>query len=109
MQPDTPAYVKWFRNSSPYINAHRGKTSVVAFPGEAVAHPNFHHLIQDIVLLHSLGIRMVLVHGARVQIDQHLQQCQLPILIENHRRITDLASFGSHAKIYQHTKQKSAL
>lgn len=94
MQPDTPAYVKWFRNSSPYINAHRGKTFVVAFPGEAVAHPNFHHLIQDIVLLHSLGIRMVLVHGARVQIDQHLQQSQLPILIENHRRITDLASLN---------------
>ena len=95
MQLDSQAYVNWFRNSSSYINAHRGKTFVVAFPGEAVAHPNFQHLIQDIVLLHSLGIRLVLVHGARQQIDQHLQQLNLPIQIENHRRVTDLASLGA--------------
>jgi amino-acid N-acetyltransferase len=92
MQPDSQDYVKWFRNSTPYFNAHRGKTFVVAFPGEAVAHPNFQHLIQDIVLLHSLGIRVVLVHGARPQIDQRLHDSQLPIQIEYHRRITDLAT-----------------
>ncbi|MFZ5601550.1 MAG: amino-acid N-acetyltransferase, partial [Pseudomonadota bacterium] len=55
----TQDYVKWFRASSPYINAHRDKTFVVAFGGEAVQHANFMHVIQDIVLLHSLGIRMV--------------------------------------------------
>lgn len=90
MTTDTQDYVKWFRNSTPYINSHRGKTFVVAFPGEAVAHGNFAHLIQDIVLLHSLGIRMVLVHGARPQIDQRLQDAGLPIHIEHHRRVTDL-------------------
>ncbi len=95
MQPDTQAYVKWFRNSSSYINAHRGKTFVVAFPGEAVDHPNFHHVIQDIVLMHSLGIHMVLVHGARSQIDQQLSRYGLPIHIENHRRVTDQASLAA--------------
>ena len=88
----TSAYVGWFRNSVPYINAHRGKTFVVAFPGEAVAAPRFPQLIQDVVLLHSLGIRVVLVHGARPQIDQRLQDSLLPIQIEHHRRVTDLAS-----------------
>ena len=85
-------YVNGFRNSIPYINAHRGKTFVVAFPGEAVDAPRFPQLIQDVVLLHSLGIRVVLVHGARPQIDQRLQESQLPIQIEYHRRVTDLNS-----------------
>ncbi|MGB3622182.1 amino-acid N-acetyltransferase [Ketobacter sp. MCCC 1A13808] len=92
MTSDTQAYVNWFRHSTPYINAHRGKTFVIAFPGEAVAHTNFLHFIQDIVLLHSLGIRIVLVHGARPQIDQRLEESGLPIRIEYHRRVTDLAA-----------------
>ncbi len=87
--PNVNEYVNGFRNSIPYINAHRGKTFVVAFPGEAVAAPRFPQLIQDVVLLHSLGVRVVLVHGARPQIDQRLQQSQLPIQIEYHRRVTD--------------------
>ena len=92
MQSDqhTPSqdFVNWFRNSTPYINAHRGKVFVVAFPGEAVAAPGFPQLMQDVVLLHSLGIRVVLVHGARPQIDQRLQEGGLPIVIEHHRRVT---------------------
>jgi len=86
----TQDYVKWFRNSSPYINAHRDKTFVIAFGGEAVLHSNFAHLIQDVVLLHSLGIRLVLVHGARPQIDARLQEGNLSTRVEYHRRITDL-------------------
>jgi len=58
-------YVHWFRNSAPYINTHRGKTFVLLFGGEAVNHENFRNIVHDIALLHSLGIRLVLVHGAR--------------------------------------------
>lgn len=88
----TQDYVKWFRASSPYINAHRDKTFVVAFGGEAVQHANFMHVIQDIVLLHSLGIRMVLVHGARPQIDARLLESGISTRVEQHRRVTDLAA-----------------
>ena len=42
--------VKWFRNAAPYINAHRGKTFVLMFGGEAVLHPNFANIIHDIAL-----------------------------------------------------------
>ncbi len=74
LSPDTMTeqYVHWFRNSAPYINAHRGKTFVLMFGGEAVNHENFRNIIHDIALLHSLGIRLVLVHGARPQIDENL-------------------------------------
>ena len=41
-------YVKWFRNAAPYINAHRGKTVVLMFGGEAVTHANFANIIHDI-------------------------------------------------------------
>ncbi len=70
----TNDYVKWFRHSSPYINAHRGRTFVIMLPGEALTHANFGNIIHDIALLSSLGVRLVLVHGARPQIDARLLQ-----------------------------------
>ncbi|MHB1241725.1 MAG: amino-acid N-acetyltransferase, partial [Gammaproteobacteria bacterium] len=42
------AHVQWFRDSAPYINAHRGRTFVVVFGGEAVADPRFPNLVHDI-------------------------------------------------------------
>lgn len=62
--------IKLFRSSLPYINAHQGKTFVLMFGGEAIEHPNFPNIIHDIALLNSLGVRVVVVHGARPQIDQ---------------------------------------
>jgi len=72
-----PEYIHWFRNSAPYINTHRGKTFVIMFGGEAVNHPNFSTLIHDFALLHSLGIKLVLVHGARPQIERNVEQANI--------------------------------
>ena len=55
--------VEGFRHSVPYINAHRGKTFVIMLGGEAIEHENFSSIVNDIGLLHSLGIRLVLVYG----------------------------------------------
>ena len=82
-------YVKWFRNSAPYINAHRGKTFVLLFGGEAIAHANFANIIHDIALLNSLGVKLVLVHGARPQIEERIALRQVKSRIENDLRITD--------------------
>ncbi len=65
-------YVDWFRNSAPYINAHRGRTFVVQIAGEAAQSDRFSGVIHDIALLNSLGIRLVIVHGARPQIEEAL-------------------------------------
>lgn len=72
MSSDNSHYVQWFRHSSPYINAHRNKTFVVMLQGDAIAHPNFNNIVQDLALLNSLGVKLVLVHGARPQIDRAL-------------------------------------
>lgn len=82
-------FVKWFRHSSPYINAHRGKTFVILFDGDTVEDPKFAHLIHDIALLNSLGIRLVLVHGARAQIEHNLNTAGIQTQIIDHTRVTN--------------------
>lgn len=82
-------HVDWFRTSSPYIHAHRGKTFVLLISGEAIEHSGFSNLIHDIALLNSLGVRLVLVHGARPQIKRHLKTLGLESEFEQGCRITD--------------------
>ena len=82
-------YVKWFRNAAPYINAHRGKTLVLMFGGEAVQHPNFANIIHDIALMRSLGIKLVVVHGARPQIEERIKQRDLAKALHKNIRVTD--------------------
>lgn len=85
-------FVRWFRDSSPYIHAHRGKTFVVYFGGEAVQDALFTGLIHDFALLNSLGIRLLLVHGIRSQIDQRMRQRGLESRYHRGLRITDTAA-----------------
>jgi amino-acid N-acetyltransferase len=87
---NSQSYVTWFRQSSPYINAHRGKTFVVMLPGAAVLEANFANIIHDIALLNSLGVRLVLVHGARPQIDARLQIDAQASTFYKQWRITDV-------------------
>jgi amino-acid N-acetyltransferase len=84
--------IRLFRSSAPYINAHRGKTFVIMFGGEAIEDPNFPRIIQDIALLNSLGVRLILVHGARPQIDQRLKLRHKKSKFKNRIRITDKES-----------------
>ncbi|ARS47224.1 MULTISPECIES: amino-acid N-acetyltransferase [Pseudomonadaceae] len=82
-------YVTWLRHASPYINAHRDRTFVVMLPGEGIAHPNFANIVHDLVLLHSLGVRLVLVHGSRPQIEARLAARGLTPHFHRDLRITD--------------------
>ncbi|PJE44646.1 MAG: amino-acid N-acetyltransferase [Pseudomonas sp.] len=82
-------HVNWLRHASPYINAHRDCTFVVMLPGEGVAHPNFGNIVHDLVLLHSLGVRLVLVHGSRPQIEARLANNGLTPRFHRDLRITD--------------------
>lgn len=80
--------IHWFRRSAPYINTHRGKVFVIAFGGRAITHDGFTTLIHDIALLHSLGIRLVLVHGSRLQIDDILNKNHISTHFHDGIRIT---------------------
>lgn len=87
--PNTHNYVKWFRHSTPYINRHSDKTFVLMLPGEAITHANFHNIVHDIALLCSLDVRLVLIHGARPQIDARLQVANKSSHFHKNLRITD--------------------
>ncbi|HDS8805852.1 TPA: amino-acid N-acetyltransferase [Escherichia coli] len=81
--------VEGFRHSVPYINTHRGKTFVIMLGGEAIEHENFSSIVNDIGLLHSLGIRLVVIYGARPQIDANLAAHHHEPLYHKNIRVTD--------------------
>jgi len=66
------SFVTHLRAAAPYLRRHRGRTFVVVIRGAAVLAPDFPQLARDIALLHTLGTRIVLVHGARPQINARL-------------------------------------
>ncbi len=88
------AFVNWFRHSAPYIKAHRGRTFVVTFGGEMAADARFPHFIHDVALLNTLGVRLVLVHGARPQIEEHLREHGIKTRYHNGLRVTGAAALA---------------
>jgi amino-acid N-acetyltransferase len=80
------------RASAPYVHAHRGRTFVIHLPGSAAASPRFVHLIYDIALLASLGVRLVIVFGARPQINETLEQYNIRPRFSNNIRVSDKAT-----------------
>ncbi|THB72843.1 MAG: amino-acid N-acetyltransferase [Gammaproteobacteria bacterium] len=102
---NTHQFVKWFRDSSPYINAHRGKTFVMGVAGSAIGSDEFISFIHDIALLTSIGIRVVLVYGIRQQIDERMAKHGVQSQYKNGLRITDetamqyVKDVASHARV----------
>ncbi len=88
----TEAFVKWFRTATPYIHQFRDKTFVVAFGGEVVAEGEFLQLTHDLNVLVALGVRLVLVHGTRPQVEDQLIQHGVTPRYVNGRRVTDDAA-----------------
>lgn len=82
-------FLQWFRHVSPYIHAHRGKTFVIMIPGDCLAQENFVNIVSDISILHSLGVRLVVVHGARLQIEDELTRAGYSSTFHCGARITE--------------------
>ncbi|MBI2383790.1 MAG: amino-acid N-acetyltransferase [Gammaproteobacteria bacterium] len=80
------------RSCAPYVHAHHGRVFVIAFGGEAAQRPEFERLVHDIALLHSLGVKLVLVHGARPQVDERLAARDLVSEYVEGLRVTDRAT-----------------
>lgn len=82
-------FVAALRGSAPYVHAHNGRVFVIAFGGEAAERPDFDQLVYDIALLHSLGVKLVLVHGARPQVDSELSVRDITSDYVDNLRVTD--------------------
>ena len=92
IQTNAHDFVQWFRSATPYIHAFGGRTFVIAFGGEVVSEQQFIALSHDLNLLASLEVRLVLVHGARPQIEARLKRDKLKPAYHNGLRITDDAA-----------------
>jgi amino-acid N-acetyltransferase len=91
--PHPEAFVRWFRQAAPYVHAFRGRTFVIGFGGELVAERGrFVRFVHDLNLLAALGIRLVLVHGARPQIEAELRAKRQRSRYARGLRITDANS-----------------
>jgi amino-acid N-acetyltransferase len=82
-------FVPWFRSVAPYIHAYRGKTFVVAITGELIAAGKLSPFVQDMSILHAMGIKLVLVHGFRPQVNEQLRAKGHESKFSHGRRITD--------------------
>lgn len=85
-------FVASLRSAAPYVHAHNQRVFVLAFGGETAELADFDKLIYDVALLHSLGVRLVLVHGSRPQIERQLAQQGLSSRFEHGLRVTDRAA-----------------
>ena len=90
-QPE--AFVRWLRQVTPYVHAFRGRTFVIGFGGEMFAErARFASFVHDVNLLAALGIRLVLVHGARPQIEAELKARGVRSRYAQGLRVTDEAA-----------------
>jgi amino-acid N-acetyltransferase len=85
-------FVAWFRSVAPYVHAFKRRTFVVAFGGEAVEAGRLARICVDLALLRALGIRIVVVHGSRPQIEEQLRLRQIESSFHNGLRVTDSAA-----------------
>ena len=82
-------FVPWFRAVAPHIHAYHGKTFVVAIAGEMIAAGKLNALVQDLAILHAMGMKLVLVHGFRPQVNDQLKAKNHPARYSHGIRITD--------------------
>ncbi|MFC5500213.1 amino-acid N-acetyltransferase [Caenimonas terrae] len=88
-------FVPWFRSVAPYIHMHRGKTFVVGLPGEGIAAGKLPHIAQDLALIQSMGVKVVLVHGFRPQVNEQLRTKGQASKYSHGMRITDEVALDS--------------
>jgi len=82
-------FVPWFRAVAPHIHAYHGKTFVVAIAGEMIAAGKLNALVQDLAILHAMGMKLVLVHGFRPQVNDQLKAKNHPARYSHGIRVTD--------------------
>ncbi|MEN9842708.1 MAG: hypothetical protein RLZZ612_537 [Pseudomonadota bacterium] len=82
-------FVPWFRSVAPYIHKFRNQTFVVGVAGEAIAAGKLPNLAQDLALIQSMGVKLVLVHGFRPQVNEQLQAKGHEARYSHGIRITD--------------------
>jgi acetylglutamate kinase len=97
---DHSATIRALRNASPYIRLYKGKTFVVKAGGAVFGDPALTRaLVEQISILHYLGVRVVMVHGGGPQLTAVSEALGVPTRMVQGRRITDERSIDATAMV----------
>jgi acetylglutamate kinase len=89
-RPEQAVAIRAMRNAAPYIRMFKGKIFVVKVGGAIFANDaTTRALVEQVAILHQVGIRVVLVHGGGPQLDDMQRSLGLEPKLVDGRRVTD--------------------
>jgi len=87
---DQTAAIRALKSAAPYIRMYKGKTFVVKAGGGVFGNPALtHSLIEQISILHYMGVRVVMVHGGGPQVTEVSDAMGIKSRMVQGRRVTD--------------------
>src|SRR5665213_68303 len=97
---DQAASIRALRSASPYIRLYKGKIFVVKAGGAVFGDVTLMRaLVEQIAILHHLGIRVVVVHGGGPQLTELTEALGVPTRMVEGRRITDERSIDATSMV----------
>jgi acetylglutamate kinase len=97
---DQTATIRALRAASPYIRLYKGKIFVVKAGGAVFGDPALTRaLVEQIAILHYLGIRVVMVHGGGPQLTEVTEALGVPTRMVQGRRVTDERSIDATSMV----------
>jgi acetylglutamate kinase len=94
------ATISALRNASPYIRLYKGKVFVVKAGGAVFGDAAMTRaLIEQIAILHYLGVRVVMVHGGGPQLTELTEALGTPTRMVQGRRVTDEKSIDATSMV----------
>ena len=89
-RPEQAVAIRAMRNAAPYIRMYKGKVFIVKVGGAIFAsEAETRSLVEQVAILHQIGIRVVLVHGGGPQLDEMQRSLGLEPKMIDGRRVTD--------------------
>lgn len=92
--------VRALRGAAPYIHMYKGKVFVIKTGGGAFRDvATMRAFMEQVSILHHLGIRVVLVHGGGPQLDEVTTQLGVATRMVQGRRVTDAAAIDATSMV----------
>lgn len=99
-RPDPSIAVRALKSAAPYIRMYKGKVFVIKAGGAVFAdHESTRALIEQVAILHQVGIKTVLVHGGGPQLDRVQAALGIETRMVGGRRVTDQPSIDASAMV----------
>ena len=89
-RPEQAVAIRAMRNAAPYIRMYKGKVFIVKVGGALFGSPEAtRSLMEQVAILHQVGIRVVLVHGGGPQLNEMQRSLGIEPKMIDGRRVTD--------------------